>query len=964
MHVRLGHHTDYIKALAYASSPGWVASGGLDRRIVLWNVGEARGEMSVLGEHPSMQLCHDSSPSASIYALATNSNGGVIVSGSPEKVVKVWDPRSGKREIRLTGHTDNIRSLLVSEDGRWVLSASSDTTIKLWSLAQPQRYLETFWSGGRDGWVTKMTRRRIGGDSTGKVGKGGVDELVDCVAVCREDGGVNKVVALDDQYIWTATNKSHVNRWRDIPFRHATVVSSTDRIPDDTDAIIIPSSSILRQPKPILDDDRSIHSYHFSLTSMEASAPTTASMVPIMSGTGGTTNTSVNDWESDEVAVEPVWLNPDETIAGKASIRRYTLLNNRRWVVSEDTDGRVEVWDIVGCVRLKDCGVEQKEEGEPNGRSSEDDGAKITKKSLYDTVIETESTFEWIANWCTVDTKNGYLTVHLDESKSYDAEMYHEDTGSVVKPTLEDQRINIGRWVLTHLFICYLHAMAQRVPEAATLYRDFYLGALTYTDRAAPPDEPLIYTFGQEIIEHPLPSEEDDDKENDALGLTQWVKPNGDSSKTTDATTPSTLHGSPKKLKGGRPRADSSGTESSLSLSGSCSSRSCSGSPERSGDGNHSERTEPLKAPPDDTNDAQQMPKKLNPGVPTSTLIPLKISTEASAQPPQLSIPPPPSTPPPATARERFHSRSSSLNILVSSETTEDNSKSSDPKSAPVRNGSPLLALFQGNRKRSQSRETDYSIESGGAVANVENLGEKAPTTGVPTAATPTVTTALTAQQSLEAQQSALKVVQSIIANPASFVPNQEEIPPIRLPTNVPIILSIEESSEVGAFLDQFRSTVGGLGWVKEALRLDSCIPKWVYEGIIDSKTQIKDPAKMSFLLVPHPGSNLPELPNNTNRLSSNRMLRIRKLLNYVVENIQIDPPAELVQAAIQELEISSSSNDLSKDDENSVANTLQLLKVWGSDKLTPTDRANADKTARAMVKPEKYLELCCYEKV
>jgi WD repeat-containing protein 48 len=50
--------------------------------------------------------------------------------------------------------------------------------------------LETFWSGSRDGWVTKLSRRRIGGDG----GKANVDEeLVDCVAICQEDGPVTKV---------------------------------------------------------------------------------------------------------------------------------------------------------------------------------------------------------------------------------------------------------------------------------------------------------------------------------------------------------------------------------------------------------------------------------------------------------------------------------------------------------------------------------------------------------------------------------------------------------------------------------------------------------------------------------------------------------------------------------------------------------------------------------------------------
>ena len=152
---------------------------------------------------------NEASPTSSVYCLATNPSGSVLVSGSPEKIVRIWDPRSNKRVLKLTGHRDNIRAVLVSEDGRWVLSGSSDTTIKLWSLTAPQRcvvtythsqdsvwalasnhpYLETFWAGGRDGWVTKMSRRRLDDGSEGF----GYEEVVDCVAICKEQESVTKV---------------------------------------------------------------------------------------------------------------------------------------------------------------------------------------------------------------------------------------------------------------------------------------------------------------------------------------------------------------------------------------------------------------------------------------------------------------------------------------------------------------------------------------------------------------------------------------------------------------------------------------------------------------------------------------------------------------------------------------------------------------------------------------------------
>jgi hypothetical protein len=34
--------------------------------------------------------------------------------------VRLWDPKSGKRITKLTGHTDNIRALLISDDGQFV----------------------------------------------------------------------------------------------------------------------------------------------------------------------------------------------------------------------------------------------------------------------------------------------------------------------------------------------------------------------------------------------------------------------------------------------------------------------------------------------------------------------------------------------------------------------------------------------------------------------------------------------------------------------------------------------------------------------------------------------------------------------------------------------------------------------------------------------------------------------------
>ena len=235
----LGSHKDYVRALTHAPNANWVASGSFDQTIKVWDIKEMRSSPVMTIAEPSLQT--------SVYGLSTNAWGTVLAAATPEKAVRLWDPRSGKQIVQLVGHTDNVRSVVLSRDGSHLLSASSDSTIRLWSVAE-QRCLHTFthhndsvwslfsshdsldvfYSGDRSGVVCKVDWERCNEVSEGECvvlakekekTQGGEVNFHQGSQQDSEAAGIYKIVAADNAYFWTASSNSVVSRWKDVPSR-------------------------------------------------------------------------------------------------------------------------------------------------------------------------------------------------------------------------------------------------------------------------------------------------------------------------------------------------------------------------------------------------------------------------------------------------------------------------------------------------------------------------------------------------------------------------------------------------------------------------------------------------------------------------------------------------------------------------------------------------------------------------
>ncbi|CAK7210380.1 hypothetical protein SCUCBS95973_000760 [Sporothrix curviconia] len=895
----LGKHADYVKCVA---SPGqqstWVASGGLDRRICLWDLAGAGKilEIDVSGQ--------ENAEKGSVYALRANHN--VLASGGPESTVRLWDPRAGGKNItKFVGHTDNVRAILVNDAGDTIMTASSDQTVKIWSvtagrcmhtltmhndsvwaLYSDAADLGVFYSGDRSGLVVKTDIRGNLNDVDGGLS----------VAVAQEHEGVSKVVA-SSGYIWTATSSSSINRWADIkttsdedavaqpprPFSpsgetirpHSSSVSTAKGVPAPTPRVIpadIPAKSILRISNTAVFPAATPSSLGAGGADGAAAASPPA---PVITRKGSEVATHATDAAD---SVEPVHRLPVETIEGNFGLVKHRLLNDRRRVLTLDTAGEVILWDIIACKKIRQFGKRHLEDVEPE-----------------------VNTMEAVAPWCLVDVSSGQLTVVLEQYNCFDAEMYADELekdgssdgadpeNKTVVEFREDQRINLGKWVLRYLFANLIdeelrrdeayraklnESVEKRIQAVAAASKISMLdigvsSPGTNGDSAQPTPTPGI---GQAT---PLPA-------SGILIPGATPQPGGEkedyfSNAITSAepTTP----GAGLVRPGVTP-----GTETTPAATATADAAT-----------KEKEAAAAAATPATPGKGGRFGKMRMSFGT-------KKIGRSASTSVPEK---------PAGAAGVSDENKAASGGAAAGGGAAEDKSESAS----------------------SHEKEVDDCFV--GAVQRMHNDYEK------------------------QLAENPERMVASRM-HPCQ----PDEAPVLRIPDKTKVIIQEELK---GGSIELYRGTVGGLGQPRVVDKIERCAPMWLGEAILANSPAVKESTKISFLLLPY-RDELPTLaaPDGSNRLNANRMLRVKKILAYVAEKLEPPPPPPApmaIPAAAAALptvppvpeEAETADGDESGADSKAASDAAAEAEV-----ATPIPVAAEPETE--VLKPEEYLELYCNE--
>ena len=114
-----------IWSVAFAGEAGRILTASNDWTVTLWDGQTDAGPVHLFEGHGN-----------AVQSVAYSARGTVIVSGSADKTVKLWNAADYSLIRTYRGHKDFISSVAAAADGAHIASGSFDKTVKIWSATE------------------------------------------------------------------------------------------------------------------------------------------------------------------------------------------------------------------------------------------------------------------------------------------------------------------------------------------------------------------------------------------------------------------------------------------------------------------------------------------------------------------------------------------------------------------------------------------------------------------------------------------------------------------------------------------------------------------------------------------------------------------------------------------------------------------------------------------------------------
>ncbi|KAF9037379.1 WD40 repeat-like protein [Hymenopellis radicata] len=188
-------HTDQVLALALSGDGRYLASGGKDRRLIIWDV-----EANQFVKGFSGPLCHKDSISALAFRKGTNQ----LYSGSLDRTVKVYDmsPNVMGYVETLFGHQDNIVDLDALRNETCVSVGARDKTVRYWKIVDETQLV---FRGGGKSRIREVLEGGLADDADNEEKSGVVHKFV--------EGSLECVTMIDESNFLSGGDSGSISLW-------------------------------------------------------------------------------------------------------------------------------------------------------------------------------------------------------------------------------------------------------------------------------------------------------------------------------------------------------------------------------------------------------------------------------------------------------------------------------------------------------------------------------------------------------------------------------------------------------------------------------------------------------------------------------------------------------------------------------------------------------------------------------
>ena len=116
-------HQGFVQAVALSSDGTMVVSGSDDKTLKVWNLAAGKALRTLEGHE------------GAVTAVALSEDASIAVSASADRTLRVWDVATGKSLRVLQGHTRPVQAVALSADGKIAVSGAGDRTLKVWDVS-------------------------------------------------------------------------------------------------------------------------------------------------------------------------------------------------------------------------------------------------------------------------------------------------------------------------------------------------------------------------------------------------------------------------------------------------------------------------------------------------------------------------------------------------------------------------------------------------------------------------------------------------------------------------------------------------------------------------------------------------------------------------------------------------------------------------------------------------------------